>query len=215
MGQILPRFKLKAELLSWYPRSRQRLFDTIRESGVEGLVFLSGDIHYAELSLVCRRDIGFPLLELTSSGITHSIARQLRFHVMQLAVYLFARDASEIQGPFLELNYGLLSFDWNAERDSPTVTLAVHDAHDEAVIHYTVSRKQLSRSSASGDFACLTHFEEDETIGWLLLHGWSKLYTLAALALTMLIGVPVLCAIQCWLCVWRRLRGSPTKEKPT
>lgn len=52
-----------------FPRDQQRLIDLIRRKNAKGVVFLSGDIHYAELS---KQDVNVPytLWDLTSSGLT-------------------------------------------------------------------------------------------------------------------------------------------------
>lgn len=67
------------EMWSHFPRSRQRLYDTILSSNVRAPVLISGDIHMAQLmrkyciprgassSLSIR-----PLVEFTTSGMTHS-----------------------------------------------------------------------------------------------------------------------------------------------
>jgi alkaline phosphatase D len=56
---------------SWanFAHDQQRLFDLIRRKRANGVVFLSGDIHYAEFS---RLDVNVPytLWDLTSSGLT-------------------------------------------------------------------------------------------------------------------------------------------------
>jgi len=53
------------------PAERERLFDTIRRTGTPGVILISGDRHRGELS---RHDdaIGYPLYELTASGMTHA-----------------------------------------------------------------------------------------------------------------------------------------------
>eukprot|EP00920_Eleutheroschizon_duboscqi_P025675 GHVT01063447.1.p1 GENE.GHVT01063447.1~~GHVT01063447.1.p1 ORF type:complete len:579 (+),score=151.79 GHVT01063447.1:417-2153(+) len=57
---------------SWghFPASRRRLSKLLRATQPRGLVLLSGDVHFAEM----RTDTTFPggLLEVTSSGLTHS-----------------------------------------------------------------------------------------------------------------------------------------------
>ena len=52
-----------------FPRERARLIELIRTTGAQGVVFLSGDMHYAELSSV-EVDGGYPLWDATSSGLT-------------------------------------------------------------------------------------------------------------------------------------------------
>jgi alkaline phosphatase D len=52
-----------------FPRERQRFVDLVKKTRAEGVVFLSGDMHYADLSR-WPVDGGYPLLDLTSSGLT-------------------------------------------------------------------------------------------------------------------------------------------------
>lgn len=52
-----------------FPHERERLIRLIRETGANGVVFLSGDMHYAEMS---RLEVpgAYPLWDATSSGLT-------------------------------------------------------------------------------------------------------------------------------------------------
>jgi alkaline phosphatase D len=52
-----------------FPRERARLFDLIRDSGVNGVVLVSGDRHLAEISMLPAVGVGHPLYELTTSGL--------------------------------------------------------------------------------------------------------------------------------------------------
>jgi len=70
--QVLPHDKPFLEKWANYPKSYNRLFHVLAETKPAGVVFLSGDIHYAE---VMRKDcvgLGYPVYEITSSGLTHS-----------------------------------------------------------------------------------------------------------------------------------------------
>ncbi|MEM7549648.1 MAG: alkaline phosphatase D family protein [Bacteroidota bacterium] len=55
-----------------FPSSRKRLFDVIKESKAQGVVFLSGDRHIAEVSKYEVNGINYPLYDITSSGLTHT-----------------------------------------------------------------------------------------------------------------------------------------------
>lgn len=64
---------------SWgkYPTSQQRLFDALLQDSVSAPVLISGDVHMAQfMRKDCKRDIGGsrfrPLVEMTTSGMTHS-----------------------------------------------------------------------------------------------------------------------------------------------
>jgi alkaline phosphatase D len=55
-----------------FPQERQRLFNLIEEKQPNGAVFLSGDRHIAEISRLQLDDLKYPLVDVTSSGLTHT-----------------------------------------------------------------------------------------------------------------------------------------------
>jgi alkaline phosphatase D len=55
-----------------FPAARARLLDLVARTRVQGLVLLSGDRHFAELSRLEDGSLHYPLYELTSSGLTHA-----------------------------------------------------------------------------------------------------------------------------------------------
>ena len=81
-----------------FARDRDRLFDTIRRKRANGVLFLSGDIHYAELS---KQDLNVPytLWDLTSSGLTE----EWRVPTPN------ANRASEVVA---DANFGTIDIDW-------------------------------------------------------------------------------------------------------
>jgi len=107
-----------------YPRERQRLFHLIAETNATGVVLLSGNVHFAELS---KTDDGpYPLYDFTSSGLTHVNEE-----------YPKAPNRYRAAGPFVDLNFGLVEIDWDA-KPSPLVTMRVvgvdgRTAFEEAV----------------------------------------------------------------------------------
>ncbi|MFT5367398.1 MAG: alkaline phosphatase D [Candidatus Latescibacterota bacterium] len=54
-----------------FPRERDRLFQVIRETMASGVMFVSGDRHFAELSAM-DGGVGYPMYDLTASGLTHT-----------------------------------------------------------------------------------------------------------------------------------------------
>ena len=57
---------------SWanFPLERDRLIRLIEKTKANGVVFLSGDMHYGDIS--CEREnVPYPLWDVTSSGLTH------------------------------------------------------------------------------------------------------------------------------------------------
>lgn len=118
-----------------FPRARQRLFDVIRESGAPGVVLLSGDRHKAELS---RHDeaIGYPLYDVTSSGLTHSVSPEQEPNRHRVGSYVTS------------LNFGLITIDWDA--DPVTLRLEIRGEDNEARFTHTVRLSDLSPAVPSG-----------------------------------------------------------------
>jgi len=87
---------------SVFPRERKRLFDLIRETGAKGVLLLSGNVHFSEVS---RWDGGdYSLYDFTSSGMTHVNPD-----------YAEAPNRHRVAGPFVDHNVGLLEIDWEAQ----------------------------------------------------------------------------------------------------
>jgi len=98
---------------SWanFAHDQQRLFDLVRRKRANGVVFLSGDIHYAELS---RLDVNVPytLWDLTSSGLTE----EWRVPTPN------ANRASEVVA---DANFGFVDVDWQGA--ATKLTLGIVD----------------------------------------------------------------------------------------
>ena len=96
-----------------YPRERRRLFELIEATEAEGALLLSGNVHFAEVS---RTDEGpYPLLDFTSSGLTHVDE-----------AYARAPNPFRVAGPFVQPHFGLVRIEWEA-RPSPRLTLQALD----------------------------------------------------------------------------------------
>lgn len=99
--QIIPNTKGMDE---WgcYPHSRTRLFELIEKTKASGVIMLSGNVHFAEISKTQAK--AYPLLEFTSSGMTHIDLE-----------YAQADNPSRLAGPMTELNFGFIEIDWSAK----------------------------------------------------------------------------------------------------
>lgn len=81
---------------SWanFPHEQERFFSLIRKTRAEGVIFLSGDVHYAEISKIHPDGI-YPLYDFTSSGIT--------------STWDFATpNGNRVAGPVMENNFGMM-----------------------------------------------------------------------------------------------------------
>jgi len=100
-----------------FPRERQRLFDLIELTGATGVLLLSGNVHFSEVS---KYDDGsYPLYDFTASGMTHVNPD-----------YASASNGRRVVGPFVEYNVGVVEIDWMAP--DPVVYLRALgvDGHD-------------------------------------------------------------------------------------
>ncbi|MFM7645333.1 MAG: glycerophosphodiester phosphodiesterase family protein [Sphingomonadales bacterium] len=110
-----------------YPHEQDRLCKLIRDTRAEGVLFLTGDVHYGEISRL--RSAGmYPLYDITSSGIT--------------SVWDFATpNRNRMEGPVMDNNIGLLTISW--ERD-PIIEMELIDETGNSRSSYTIKRSQLS-----------------------------------------------------------------------
>ncbi len=98
---------------SWtnMPFEQQRLLDLIRTTAAGGVLFISGDVHWGELSRLDPDD-GYPIWDLTSSGITETWDS-------------ISKNKNRVGEPVAENNYGSVTIDWN--RRDPTILLELID----------------------------------------------------------------------------------------
>jgi alkaline phosphatase D len=107
-----------------YPLERQRLFDLISDTAANGVIILSGNVHFSEIS---QTDIGgHEVPDFTSSGMTHTNK-----------AYAAANNPYRVAGAYDDLNFGLLEIDWNAEF-SPEIVMTAIKRNGEIAFRYTV-----------------------------------------------------------------------------
>ncbi len=116
--QVLPDEKGKDE---WgnFPLERQKLIDLISSTKATGVILLSGNVHFAELSKLEREE--YPLYELTSSGMTHTNE-----------LYSKAPNRYRVKGPYVDTHFGVIEIDWSA-KPSPSIELQTHSESGEIV----------------------------------------------------------------------------------
>jgi alkaline phosphatase D len=107
------------------PRERQRLFDLIRDTRATGVLAISGDRHLAELS-VMDAGIGYPLYDLTSSGLNQA---EPRWRAQEVNRH---RVATMNYGN----NFGLILIDWNQE--DPLIRLQIRDEEGDVILQQKI-----------------------------------------------------------------------------
>ena len=100
------------EAWSIMPLEKQRMVDLIKSTRVNGVVFLSGDVHFADEN-VLREPGCYPLYDFTASGLTHYTTSPYE-------------STNRIKGsgaPFAGLNFGQIDINWDANPIEFTVSL--------------------------------------------------------------------------------------------
>ncbi|KAL3505540.1 hypothetical protein ACH5RR_035381 [Cinchona calisaya] len=137
---------------SWgrFPQERTRLFKLISDSKREGVFFISGDVHFGEIT---RYDCaaGYPLYDITSSGITQAVEKvvppPLNFLVRFVArltpttLRVMERSCRYCACTYGKPNFGTIEIDW----DTAPVNLKVHvrDENGVSVLGVNISLSQL------------------------------------------------------------------------
>ena len=104
-----------------HPHERERLYKLIKDTKAAGVVCLSGDRHLAEVSMM-DAGIGYPLYDVTSSGLTEAAQKWRRLEVNR------HRVATMNWGN----NFGFITIDWS--KDDPLLRLQVRDQDGEVTI---------------------------------------------------------------------------------
>jgi alkaline phosphatase D len=113
-----------------FPKERARLFQLIAETKAPGVILLSGDRHIAELSRLSRNPAGYPIYDLTTSGLTHSYRNAPR-----------ERNRHRVSEFVRSLNFGVIDIDW--DQADPLITVRVRDDRDRVRIEEKVRLSKL------------------------------------------------------------------------
>jgi len=97
-----------------FPKAKERLFQTIRDTKAKGVIFISGDRHNGEISCDRKSDAGYPIYDVTSSGLTE--ASSLREEA----------NSQRVGNLVNTQNFGVITVDWSLP--DPMVSLELHDA---------------------------------------------------------------------------------------
>jgi alkaline phosphatase D len=111
-----------------YPHEQQRMLHLIRKTKANGVVFLTGDVHYAEISRLKAPNL-YPIYDLTASGLS--------------STWHFATpNANRIEGPVMDNHFGLLTIDWQQKPIS--LKAEIWDVKNNQRIEYSFTAKEIS-----------------------------------------------------------------------
>lgn len=112
---------------SWanFPHEQQKMLSLINETQANGVLFISGDVHYAEISKLINKKT-YPIYDITASGLS--------------STWHFATpNKNRIEGPVMHNHFGLLTI--NPVKD--VITAEIYDVTGNQRIEYTINTNQL------------------------------------------------------------------------
>jgi alkaline phosphatase D len=86
-----------------FPHEVEKLKNTIVKSSAKGVLLLSGDRHISEFSKTSIANLSFPLIDFTSSGLTHSYQS-----------FSSEKNKYRVQNVVSEISFGVLKFNFDA-----------------------------------------------------------------------------------------------------
>jgi alkaline phosphatase D len=111
-----------------FPHEQKRFLNLIKKTRANGVLFITGDVHYAEISRLEEKDL-YPVYDITSSGIT--------------STWLFATpNENRIEGPVMDNHFGLITIDW--QKNDPLIKMEIWDVRDNQRIEYSMRLSEIS-----------------------------------------------------------------------
>lgn len=114
---------------SWtnFPRELLKMVELIQSTKAGGVVFISGDVHWGELS-VLKPPNCYPLYDLTASGLNRDWEN-------------VEPNRNRIGDACSDFHFGMLNIDWSS---NPSVTFRIHDMTGRARVRRTVRLSTLT-----------------------------------------------------------------------
>ncbi len=115
-----------------FPLERQRLLDLIAETKAGGVIFLSGDRHHAEISKLNRKDIAYPIYDITSSGLSNRLDPAINTEYNEYRI--------DNSFAYRQRNFATIDIQDGGE---PSLRLAIHDAYGDELASTRIKLREL------------------------------------------------------------------------
>lgn len=110
-----------------FPHEQKRMLNLIKSTKASSVLFLTGDVHYAEISRLPEEGL-YPIYDVTASGIT--------------STWDFATlNKNRIEGPVMDNHFGLLTIEWKKD---PLIKMEIIDKYNNQRIEYTINKSEIS-----------------------------------------------------------------------
>ncbi|KAK8705790.1 hypothetical protein V6N13_049382 [Hibiscus sabdariffa] len=197
---------------SWgrFPKERDHLFKLINDSKRDGVFFISGDVHFGEIT---RYDCaaGYPLYDITSSGLTQAVEKVLPspLHFIVRFLAWFTPSTMRVMNQYCRYrsctygqpNFGAIQIDWDA---SPVnLKMQVRDINGLPVTGVDISLSELQawNSTIKGGQE-QKHCTLEVKLPWIVRYRLAILvYSVLVLLLLALVGLISAVAILCRVCL--------------
>lgn len=201
---------------SWgrFPKERNRLFKLIADTKRDGVFFISGDVHFGEIT---RYDCatGYPLYDMTSSGLTKAIEKEFPrpFHPIVRSVARLTPSTMRVMNQncryssctYGQPNFGAIEIDWDAT--PVTLKIEVRDVNGFPVTGVKMSLLELQAGGVN-PVATIKAGEYRRHCSLEVTLPWHVRYRLAILSL--FIAVTILLSTLAgftYVVVWMGRRG--------
>lgn len=124
--QFVSNFK-SFEGWSKFPASQKRILDLIAAARLKGVFFISGDVHFGEISKRTYPQVSYPIYDFTSSGLTHG---------NQIVGF---KNPDRISARWGFRNFATIEFDW-AKKE---VVMMLYDMNGTRVFKHEVPLTEL------------------------------------------------------------------------
>lgn len=116
-----------------FPLEREKLLQIIQDTQASGVILISGDRHMAELSRLDDKSIGYPIYELTSSGMNSTSVRAGKGEKNRYRVTV---DNFRVD------NFGVIQIDWG--KKPVTLNLQIRNAQGGIELEKKIPLNNLS-----------------------------------------------------------------------
>ena len=114
-----------------YPKEKQKLLSEIEANKIKGILFLTGDRHFSELSKLNRENT-YPLYDWTVSPLTSGVGNSYKDDV----------NKNRVEGSlFAQNNFGILSFSGN--KANRQLKLTLFDVQGKELWNKVITKKEL------------------------------------------------------------------------
>ena len=115
---------------SWtnVPHEQQKMLDLIKKTKANGIIFISGDVHWGELSKM-ENEGAYPIYDITSSGLTEIWDSE-------------EPNKNRIGNIVRENNFGLIEIDWSAPE--PILHFQIIDSKGTSRVNRQIQLAEIS-----------------------------------------------------------------------